>query len=383
MILDYLDRQRLVNRILDVSETRHVHSDTEIRRLIIATVAKEYSGSNRTFDDRRRIAQELFDAMRGMDVLQPLMDDPDITEIMVNGPGEIFFEHHGQIQPSDIHFNGRQHLESFVSNLYGRANRLIHEKTPLADLRLAGGERVHAALPPAAPDGPVLNIRKFTGIRQDMAALTASGFLSEEAAIFLQSEIEMRKTIFICGGTNTGKTTLLNVLSGYIPGNERLITIEDAAELCLQNHDNLVRLETRKPGPDGEGGICQTDLIRAALRMRPDRIIVGEVRGSEAYDMLHAMNTGHAGSLCTGHANSCRDMLERLCLMAMMSIELPWPVMRALVASAIDTIVHLSRTVGGCRQVSVISRVLDPDEQGFRLEDLFIRDELGGLVHAH
>jgi pilus assembly protein CpaF len=310
MQLDYPMRQRLIHQIVNRTGKALEHNDESVRRAILVVVAEEFSGSRLTVQERKRVVDQLFHAMRGLDVLQPLMDNPQITEIMVNGPEKIFVEINGCLEPVDIKFHDREHLAGVITNFFGCANRLIHEKKPLADMRLANGARVHAALPPAAPDGPVLTIRKFTGIRPDMAALIDSDFISEEAAEDLIRAVRERKSIFICGGTGSGKTTLLNILSGFIPPQERVVTIEDAAELNLQGLDNLVRLEARQPGPDGDGAIDLTDLVRASLRLRPDRIIVGEVRGREAYDMLQAMNTGHPGSLCTGHGNSCQDMID-------------------------------------------------------------------------
>ena len=308
MTLDPEIRQKLINQILCRIGDKLNDSDDSIRRLILMTVAEEYTGSQLTFQERKEIAAQLFNATRGLDILQPLMDDPKITDIMVNGPKEIFFEKNGRIFTSDIHFNDSQHLTGVITNYFGRANRMIHEKKPLADMRLADGSRVHAALSPAAPDGPVLTIRKFTGIRPDMGALIDDGFVTAGAADYLINAVRNKQTVFICGGTGCGKTTFLNILSEYISSNERVITIEDAAELRLQGVPNLVRLEARQPGPDGEGEISLGDLIRASLRMNPDRIVVGEVRGREAFDMLQAMNTDILAPCAPGTA-----ILVRIC----------------------------------------------------------------------
>ena len=272
MILDYNARQKLINRVLSRIGVPANGDDESIRRIILLTVADEFAGSHMTFNERKEIAGELFNAMRGLDILQPLIEDPQITEIMVNGPDSVFYEKNGKLITSEIRFCNRAHLSGVITNLFGRANKMIHEQKPLADMRLPGGERVHAALPPAAPDGPVLTIRKFTGFRPDMKSLVDVDFITEEAADMLISAVRHKKTIFICGGTGTGKTTFLNILSGYIADYERVVTIEDAAELSLQGIVNLVRLETRQPGPDGCGEVSITDLIRASLRMRPDQI---------------------------------------------------------------------------------------------------------------
>jgi pilus assembly protein CpaF len=380
-MLDPDTRQRMLNRIL-CSFGENTHDDDSLRRLIFLTVAEEYAGSRLTFQERKEIAGQLFNAMRGLDILQPLMDDPLITEIMVNGPDTIFFEKDGNIQPSVLRFNDTCHLSGVITNFFGRANRMIHEKKPLADMRLPSGARVHAALPPAAPDGPVLTIRKFAGLRPDMDALIDDGFITVEAADFLKDAVRNKRTLFICGGTGTGKTTFLNILSGYIPSAERIVTIEDSAELSLQGLPNLVRLEARPPGPDGDGEIGLNDLIRASLRMRPDRIVVGEVRGREAFDMLQAMNTGHPGSLSTGHGNSCQDMLARLSLMVLMAVQLPLDAIRGLISSALDIVVHLSRTSSGKRQVSEICQIIAGGTDQFILSVQYRRSKGGELLHV-
>ncbi|MBN1891252.1 MAG: CpaF family protein, partial [Clostridiales bacterium] len=263
-----------------------------------------------TLSEKRDLALSIFNSMRRLDVLQPMMEDPGITEIMVNGFDCVFFERDGFLFDSDIHFKDQETLQAVLTHFFSRANRPLNEASPIADLRLPDGSRANAVLPPIAPDGPILTIRKFTGIRPNMESLIRQEFISEEAADYLAEAVKNKQTIFICGGTGSGKTTFLNTLSSFIPKDERVVTIEDSAELSLQGLNNLVRLEARLPGPDGQGGINIGQLIRTALRMRPDRIIVGEVRGSEAADMLHALHTGHPGSLCTGHANSCVEMLN-------------------------------------------------------------------------
>lgn len=380
MTINYDNCQRLINLILSKIADIDCLDDESLRRQILLTVADEYSGSMITFQERKEIAAELFNAMRGLDILQPLMDDPDITEIMVNGPDKVFIEKQGKLLSSGLVFNSRDHLTSVITNFFGRANRLINEKKPLADMRLPGGERAHAALQPVALNGPVLTIRKFTGVRPDIESLIESDFLTRQLADELIEAVRQKKSIFISGGTGTGKTTFLNVLSGFIPSHERIITVEDAAELSLQGNANLVQLESRQPGPDGDGEINLTDLIRAALRMRPDRIIVGEVRGREAYDMLQAMNTGHPGSMCTGHGNSCRDMLERLSLMVMHAVQLPWDAVNGLVSSAIDIIIQLTRTESGKRQVSEVCEVLNCEAGQYILLPSYIRLNGGDLL---
>lgn len=381
-LIDEATRQKLTERVMHQIEDHSELDDDALRRLIILTIAQEYAGSRLSFHERTGIAAILFNAMRGLDLLQPLMDDPSITEIMVNGPDHVFFERNGIIHESGLHFDHVRHLTGVITNFFGRANRLIHEKNPLADMRLPDGSRVHAALPPAAPDGPVLTIRKFTGIRPDMQAFIEDGFISRPAADFLIEAVHQKRTLFLCGGTGTGKTTFLNILSGFIPSDERVITIEDAAELSLQGLPNLVRLEARSAGPDGSGEIALADLIRASLRMRPDRIIVGEVRGREAFDMLQAMNTGHPGSLCTGHANSCLDMMSRLSLMVLMAVQLPWEAIRGLIGSALHIMVHLHRTASGRREINEICLVDHHGNGDVELTQVYHRIDGGDLVHV-
>jgi pilus assembly protein CpaF len=381
-ILDPQTRQKLIDRVLTAGGSRFDIDDDQLKNLIIKAVAEEYAGSRFSFNERQSAAASLYNSLRGLDLLQPLMDDPAVTEIMVNGPGQIFIEKGGRLFLTSLHFDNSRHLLGVIANFFGRANRQIHEKSPLADMRLPGGARAHAVLPPAAPDGPVLTIRKFSGIRPDMRSLLDCGFISGQAAEFLAEAVRSRESIFICGGTGSGKTTFLNILSGFIPSTERVITIEDSAELALQNLPNLVRLEARLPGPDGEGEISLADLIRSALRMRPDRIIVGEVRGHEAFDMLQAMNTGHPGSLCTGHGNSCQDMLDRLALMVLMSVRLPWDTICGLIASALTLIIYLQRTPSGQRQLVEICRIQGFADGKIVLRRLFARTGGGELGYA-
>ena len=381
-VLDAQSRKTLTEQVLQAIQGREAVSDQELRQVILLTVAHAYSGSRYSFSERQAAASQLFNAMRGLDLLQPLVDDPEITEIMVNGPGSIFIEKQGLLQATDLSFDSSEHLTGVIAYFFGRANRQIHEKRPSADMRLPDGARVHAALPPAAPDGPVLTIRKFVGLRPDMRQLIESGFISVEAADYLAKAIRERKTLFLCGGTGSGKTTFLNILAACIPAHERVITIEDAAELALQGLPHGVRLEARLPGPDGSGEITLAELIRASLRMRPDRIIVGEVRGREAFDMLQAMNTGHPGSLCTGHANSCLDMIDRLSLMVLMAVQMPWDAIRSLVASALDLIVHLKRTGTGQRIVQEIAALTCSQSGVLDLAPVFIRNPGGQLIRA-
>lgn len=300
---------------------------------------------------RCRLRVQIFHSLRRLDVLQELLDRDDITEIMVNGAGKIFYETGGKIHLWNQHFSSGEKLEDIIQQMVGNNNRMINTAQPIADARLADGSRVNVVLSPVALDGPVVTIRKFPRHPLGMAELLEGGSIGEECVSLLEQLVRAGYNIFISGGTGSGKTTFLNALSGFIPESERVITIEDSAELQLQGIPNLVRLETRNAGIEGNLEITIRELIRTALRMRPDRIIVGEVRGAECLDMLQAMNTGHDGSLSTGHANSCRDMLNRMETMVLMGMELPLPAIRAQIASGIDIMVHLGRLRDKSRRV--------------------------------
>lgn len=300
---------------------------------------------------RCRLRVQIFHSLRRLDVLQELLDRDDITEIMVNGAEKIFYEKGGKIHLWNQHFSSAEKLEDIIQQMVGNNNRMINTAQPIADTRLADGSRVNVVLPPVALDGPVVTIRKFPRHPLGMAELLEGGSIGEECVSLLEQLVRAGYNIFISGGTGSGKTTFLNALSGFIPESERVITIEDSAELQLQGIPNLVRLETRNAGIEGNLEITIRELIRTALRMRPDRIIVGEVRGAECLDMLQAMNTGHDGSLSTGHANSCRDMLNRMETMVLMGMELPLPAIRAQIASGIDIMVHLGRLRDKSRRV--------------------------------
>ncbi|WP_270169240.1 CpaF family protein [Paenibacillus sp. SYP-B4298] len=330
-----------------------------------------------TSSEQVALVRRLFHSFRGMDVLQPLMDDPTVTEIMINAHDEIFIEQHGRMSRCPVSFESRQRLEDIIQTIVAGVNRVVNESTPIVDARLPDGSRVHVVLPPIALKGPTLTIRKFPAKPLLMADLIAVGALNERTASMLERLVAAKYNLFISGGTGSGKTTFLNALSQAIPPDERLITIEDSAELQITRIANLVSLETRNANTEGRGEIPIRELIRASLRMRPSRIIVGEVRGGEALDMLQAMNTGHEGSLSTGHANGARDMISRLETMVLAAAELPLPVIRQQIASALDIIVHLSRLRDGSRKVVEISEVLDVREGEVQLSPLYRFEEEG------
>ena len=354
--------------------------EEELLRRIDAAIAHLARQRTLSLREKTEVRKQLRDSFRGMDILQEALEDPRVTEVMVNGPGRIFLERDREIVLWDRCFEERETLEDVIQVMAARVNRMVNTSSPIADLRLPDGSRVNIVLPPAAPEGPVLTIRKFAGEPITMERMTASGTISPGGAAFLRSAVLAGCNIFISGGTSSGKTTFLNALSAFIPPEERVITIEDSLELQLQNLPNLVRLETRDANLEGEHRITIRDLIRTALRMRPNRIVVGEVRGEEALDMLQAMNTGHRGSLSTGHANSARDMLSRLETMVLMGGELPFAAVRAQIASAIDLIVHLGRLEDRQRRVLAIEEVTGIENGEIRTGTLFCYERDRGLV---
>ncbi|HEU5140380.1 MAG TPA: CpaF family protein [Bacillales bacterium] len=317
------------------------------------------------------LVERIYHAFRGLDILQPLIDDPDITEIMINNHEEIFIEREGEITKAPVQFTNVQKLEDIIQTIVSKVDRVVNESSPIVDARLQDGSRVNVVLPPIALKGPVMTIRKFPGEPLTITDLIDKETLSEEAAEFLQHLVQAKYNIFVSGGTGSGKTTFLNVLSNFIPKKERMITIEDSAELQIQSVPNLVGLEARNANTEGKGQISIRELIRTSLRMRPDRVIVGEVRGEEALDMLQAMNTGHDGSLSTGHANSTIDMLSRLETMVLSGAPLPVQVIRQQISSALDIMVHLARLRDHSRRVVAINEMLKVEEGEFRLNPLF------------
>ena len=331
--------------------------DKEVLELIDDEIVRAKRAGNLSLDEMKKMRQELFNAIRRLDILQDLIEDSSVTEIMINGPDNIFVEREGRVSRTDMAFVSKEKLEDVVQQIVSACNRVVNESSPIVDARLGNGDRVNVVLPPVALNGPIVTIRRFPEKPIRMEDLLAFGSLSEEIAAFLNCIVRAGYNIFISGGTGSGKTTFLNALSEYIPAGERIITIEDNAELQIRHIENLVRLEARNANVEGCRPITIRDLIKSALRMRPDRIVVGEVRGSEAIDMIQAMNTGHDGSMSTGHANSAGDMLARLETMILMGMDLPLPAIRGQIASAIDLIVHLGRLRDRSRKLLEISEV--------------------------
>ncbi len=326
---------------------------------------------------RRRLKKELFDSLRRLDILQIFVEDSSVTEIMINGLEHIFIEQAGRLRELDVGFESMEKLQDVIQQIVAGCNRVVNEASPIVDARLSNGSRVNIVMNPVALNGPIVTIRRFPDKPITMEQLIQNNSISAEAAEFLKKLVRAGYNIFISGGTGSGKTTFLNVLSDFIPSEERVITIEDSAELQLQGIPNLVRLETRNSNVEGCREITIRELIRCSLRMRPNRIIVGEVRGAEAIDMMQCLNTGHDGSMSTGHANSGMDMLSRLENMVLMGMDIPLQAIRRQIASGIDIIVHLGRLRDKSRRVLEITEVMDCEEEQIRLNPLFAFEEAG------
>lgn len=357
-----------VSQNLDL--TRNVKDD-EIREMIAQVVMQISRQRYLSLNEKKEVMEGVFNSMRGLDVLQPLVDDPSITEIMINGPHHVFVEQNGRLYRKAVSFGTNEKLENVILNIVAKVNRTVNESTPIVDARLLDGSRVNVVLPPIALDGPTMTIRKFPEDPMTIEKLIAYQSVTPEVAEVLERMVKAKYNIFISGGTGSGKTTFLNALSNFIPKDERVITIEDSAELQIKGIDNLVRLETRNANIEGKGEITIRDLIRSSLRMRPERIIVGEVRGAEALDMLQAMNTGHDGSLSTGHSNSTKDMLSRLETMVLSGNSIPIEAIRQQIASAIDIIIQLSRLRDKSRRTLEITEVIGYQNGEIRLNPLY------------
>ena len=360
--------REIVSNRLDL--TRNI-SDDEIREVISDIVMEQSRQQYMSLNEKKTLMEGVFNSMRGLDVLQPLVDDPSITEIMINGPHNVFVEQNGRLYKKDVSFGTNEKLENVILNIVSKVNRTVNEANPIVDARLLDGSRVNVVLPPIALDGPTVTIRKFPEDPMTMEKLISYGSITPEVAELLERMVRAKYNIFISGGTGSGKTTFLNGLSNYIPKDERVITIEDSAELQIKGVANLVRMETRNANMEGKGEVTIRDLIRSSLRMRPERIVVGEVRGGEALDMLQAMNTGHDGSLSTGHSNSTKDMLSRLETMVISGNNIPIDAIRQQIASAIDIIIQLSRLRDKSRRTLEITEVVDYVDGKFILNPLY------------
>ena len=357
-------------------------SDEELDRWIVSETERLLADEQLTIGEKAELVDQVYSSIRGFGLLDSILKDDDITEVMINGPKEIFIEKSGRLKKLDEKFESEEKLVDIIRKIVGMAGREVSEANPIVDTRLPDGSRVNVVMPPISLKGPIVTIRKFSKNPMTIEKLLAYGSITQEVADFLELLVRAKYNIFICGGTGSGKTTFLNAVTNFIPKDERIITIEDSAELQIAGIENLVSLETRNANTAGVGRITIQDLIKSALRMRPERIVVGEVRGAEALDMLQAMNTGHDGSLSTGHANSNKDMLSRLETMVLQGAEgLPLAAVRQQIASALDILVHLSRLRDKSRRTMEISEVLGYEGGEILLNPLykFVEDEKSSL----
>lgn len=370
-------RRELKKRLTASIDYSKEISDEEMQELIDELIIKDGRELSLSLSEKENLRKELFYAVRKLDVLQELIDDPKITEIMINGPEHIFVEKSGRLSRFDLKFESKEKLDDVIQQIVAACNRVVNEASPIVDARLENGARVNVVLSPVALNGPIVTIRRFPDKPITMENLISFGSLPEEVCLWLQELVKAKYNIFISGGTGSGKTTFLNALSNYIPKDERIITIEDSAELQILNIPNIVRMETRNANVEGCKEITIRDLIKTSLRMRPDRIVVGEVRGGEAFDMMQCLNTGHDGSMSTGHANSSKDMLSRLENMILMGMELPLNAIRQQIASGIDIIIHLGRLRDKSRKVLEIVEVLGFEDNEIKVKTLYKFEESG------
>lgn len=373
-----MKEEQLYTYVMDRMDLTRDIEDEELMEIIHGVIREEAQKDYMPLQEQIRLSRQLFHSFRKLDVLQELVEDETITEIMINGTDEIFLEKEGRIIQSDRKFMSEKKLEDVIQQIVARTNRYVNELSPIVDARLEDGSRVNVVLKPVALNGPIMTIRKFPKETVTMDQLISWGSVNEEVVEFIKMIVKAKYNIFVSGGTGSGKTTFLNAMSDYIPKDERIITIEDNAELQIKGVPNLVRLEARNANLEGEGAVTIRDLIKSALRMRPDRIIVGEVRGDETVDMISsAMLNGHSGSMSTGHSNNPSDMLHRLETMMMMGIDLPLVAIQRQVASAIDIIIHLGRLRDKTRKVLEIVEVLGYEEGRIKMQTLFEFKEEG------
>lgn len=385
---DRLEQEKLNihNQLLEQMDLSSNLTDQEINKIIEQAVLNRGRSVYFSIEEKRILKKELFNALRRLDVLSELLEDEDISEIMINGQNHIFIEKKGELKQASISFSSEERLRNVIQQIVSSCNRIVNETVPIVDARLADGSRVNVVLPPVALDGAVMTIRKFPKEFFTMEKLIAMNTITKQAADFLKQLVRAKYNIFISGGTGSGKTTFLNVLSNYIPSTERVITIEDSAELQLKGIPNLVRLETRNANVEGENAITMSQLIKAALRMRPDRIIVGEVRDAAAMDMANSMLTGHDGSISTGHGNSAGEMMLRLETMILMGYDMPVLAIRQQIAAAVDIVVHLGRLRDNSRHVLEISEITGVENGEIKMHTLFqfqeYKEEQGKVAGA-
>ena len=376
-------QQEIQEELLRELEQGVSFSDEQMQDEIEIRVLKRGQMEYLTIEEKMELVKKIFNSVRRLDVLQELLEDQDITEIMINGPDHIFIEKGGRLLDSGKKFPSQAKLEDVIQQIVSKVNRVVNEASPIVDVRLLDGSRVNVVLPPVALDGPVMTIRRFPENPFDMDKLLELGSITKEAAVFLRTLVEARYNIFISGGTGSGKTTFLNALSNYIPSTERIVTIEDSAELQIQNIANLVRLETRNANLEGKNEITVRDLVRSALRQRPDRIIIGEIRDAAVIELLSAMNTGHDGSISTGHANSPVDMLRRLETLVLTGMDITLQAVRSQIASAIEIVVQLGRLRDKSRKVLEIDEVCGIEDGEIVLRPLYKFQETKGSSKEH
>ncbi len=377
-----MERERKENFLSEIKDyvsnnfTLAKLSDDELKEKIEELLQTKMQGEYLTISDRVDIVNQIYSSFRGFGLLDSIIDDDTITEVMINGPDDIFIEKDGRVYKLDKSFESQESLQNVIQRIVGLAGREVNQSNPICDTRLPDKSRVNVVLPPLALCGPTMTIRKFSKTPMTIEKLIEYGSITPEVAKFLERLVKAKYNILVSGGTGSGKTTFLNALSNFIPKDERIITIEDSAELQIVNIENLVSMETRNANASGEGLVTIRDLIKTSLRMRPERIIVGEVRGGEALDMLQAMNTGHDGSLSTGHANSTEDMLSRLETMVLQGASgLPLEAIRQQIASAVDIIIHLSRLRDKSRKTMEITEVLGYENGQIKLNPLYVFEE--------
>lgn len=369
-------KEEIRRRIIDMIDMSKELEDNELMDMIYEVIRQKALTTYISISDRMRLQKEVFNSIRRLDILQELVDDSTISEIMINGCRHIFIEQNGKVSEWSRSFESEEKLADIIQQIVSYSNRIINESNPIVDARLKDGSRVNIVLPPVAIDGPAVTIRKFPEETMTMEKLIECGSISAEAAEFMKQLVISGYNIFVSGGTSSGKTTFLNALSNYVPGHERIITIEDSAELQIKGIPNIIRLEVKNANASGENEISIRDLIKSSLRMRPDRIIVGEVRDGAAIDMLAGMNTGHT-SMSTGHSNSCADMLSRLETMVLLGADIPLLAVRKQIASALDIIVQLGRLRDGSRRVLEITEVLECTDGEIELNPLYTFVEEG------
>lgn len=366
------DIKKYIAENLPLSKMSDEELEEKVEEAVLARIGNQYC----SIEQRVSIVQQVYSSIRGFGLLDSIINDDTITEVMINGPENVFIEQNGRLFKLDKQFESQRRLEDIIQRIVGLAGREVNQANPICDTRLPDGSRVNVVLPPIALCGPTLTIRKFSKTPMTVEKLIQYGSITQDIADKLELLVKAKYNIFICGGTGSGKTTFLNAVSNYIPRDERVITIEDSAELQITGVDNLVSLETRNANASGAGQITIRDLIKSSLRMRPERIVVGEVRGGEALDMLQAMNTGHDGSLSTGHANSTQDMLSRLETMVLQGAEgLPLEAIRQQIASAVDIIIHLSRLRDKSRKTMEITEIVGYENGQIILNPLYVFEE--------